>query len=153
MHSRGYLVAQKERQTEKKQKHKQLIISDEERMRMVDQSTRCDICQNHLNEEKVIHHDHFTGEIYGLTQNSCNCKLRTQDFTLIFFHNLSKYDAHHLIKFIEICADEKLTVIPCNSETYISFSFLVPLVRTEDDKLLYEEFRFLDSLRFFIWES
>ena len=83
MHSRGFLVAQKERQTEKKQKHKQLIISDEERMRMIDQSTRCDICQKHLNEEKVIHHDHFTGEIYGLAQNSCNCKLRTQDFTLI----------------------------------------------------------------------
>ena len=42
-----------------------------------------------------------------------------------------------------------MTVIPCNSETYISFSFFVPVGRTKDDKLLYEEFRFLDSFRFF----
>ena len=44
--------------------------------------------------------------------------------------------------------EEKLTVIPCNSETYISFSFIVHVGKTKDDKLLYEEFRFLDSFRF-----
>ena len=65
-----------------------------------------------------------------------------------FFYNLSKYDAHHLLKFMEIYADEKLTVIPCKSETYISFSFFVPVGRAKDDRLLYEEFRFLDSFRF-----
>ena len=41
-----------------------------------------------------------------------------------------------------------MTVIPCNSETYISFSFFVPVGKSKDDKLLYEEFRFLDSYRF-----
>ena len=146
--SKSFSVAKRERQTEKKQKHKQLMISDEERMRMIDQSTRCVIYQNYLHEEKVIHHDHFTGEIYGVADNSCNRKLRMQNFTSIFFHNLSKYVAHHLLKFIEICANEKLTVIPCNSETYISFSFLVPVGRTKDDKLLYEEFRLLESFDF-----
>ena len=103
-----------------------------------------------LNGEKVIHHDHLTGEIYGVAHNSCNLKLRTQTFTPIFFHNLSKYDAHHLLKYIEIQSEEKLTVIPCNSETHISFSFFVPVCKSKDDKLLYEEFRFLDSYRFYL---
>ena len=91
-----------------------------------------------LNGEKVIHHDHLTGEIYGVAHNSCNLKLRTQTFTPIFFHNLSKYDAHHLLKYIEIQSEEKFTVIPCNSETYISFSFFFPVGKSKDDKLLYE---------------
>ena len=94
--------------SERKQKHRRLIISDEVRMRMIDQGTRCVICQRSLNDEKVIHHDHFTGEIYGVAHNSCNLKLRTQTCTPIFFHNLSKYDAHHLLKYIEIRSEEKL---------------------------------------------
>ena len=134
----------------RKQKHTRLIVSDEERMRMIDQGTRCVICLKSLNDEKVIHHDHFTGDIYGVPHNSCILKLPTQIFTTIFFHNLSKYDAHHLLKHIEILSQEKLTVIPCNSETYISFSFFVPVGKTKDDKLLYEEFRFLDSFRFLL---
>ena len=117
-------------------------------MRMIDQGKRCVICQMCLNDEKVTHHDHFTGEIYGVAENSCNLKLRTQTFTPIFFHNLGKYDAHHLLKYIEIQSEEKLTVISCNSETYISLSFFVPVGRTKDDNPLYEEFRFLDSIRF-----
>ena len=117
-------------------------------MRMIDQSTRCLICKKSLNDEKVINHGHFTGEIYGVAHNSCNLKLRTQTYTPIFFHNLSKYDAHHLLKYIIIQSEENLTVIPCNSETYISFSFFVPVGKSKDDKLLYEEFRFLNSFRF-----
>ena len=115
---------------------------------MIDQGKRCVICQMYLNGEKIIHLDHLTGEICGVKHNSCNLKLRTQTFTPIFFHNLSKYDAHHLLKYIEIQSEEKLTVIPCNSETYISFSLFVPVSKSKDDKLLYEEFRFLDSYLF-----
>ena len=113
--------------SERKQKYRRLIITDEECKQMIDQRTSCVICQKKFNDKKVIHHDHFTGEIYGVAHNSCNLKLRTQTFTPIFFHNLSKYDAHHLLKYIEIQSEEKLTVIPCNSETYISFSFFVPV--------------------------
>ena len=61
---------------------------------------------------------------------------------------LKKNDAHHILKYIEIQSEEKLTVIPSNSETYISFSFFVPVGKSKNDKLLYEEFRFLDSYRF-----
>ena len=134
--------------SERKQKHRRLIITDKEQMRMIDQGTRCFICQKSLNNEKVIHHDHFTGEIYGVANNICNLKLRTQTFTPIFFHNLSNYDAHHLLKYIKIHSEEKVRVILCNSETHISFSFFVPVGKIKDDKLLNEEFRFLNSYRF-----
>ena len=49
--------------SERKQKHRQLILSDEERMRMIDQGKRCVFCKKILNNEKAIYHDHFTGEI------------------------------------------------------------------------------------------
>ena len=71
--------------SERKQKNRPLIITDEERKQKIDQGTRCVICNKSLNNEKVIHHDHFTGEIYGVAHNSCNLKLRTQTFTPIFF--------------------------------------------------------------------
>ena len=66
-----------------------------------------------------------------------------------FFQKLSKYDAHHLLKYIEINSlGGKLTVIPCNTEKYISFTFFVPVGKKKGDKLLYEKFCFLDSFRF-----
>ena len=68
----------------RKQKHRRLIISDEELKQMIDQGTRCAICKKTLNNEKAIHRDHFTDEIYGVAQNSCNYKLHTQTFTPIF---------------------------------------------------------------------
>ena len=70
--------------SERKKKHRRLIISDEERKQMIDQGKRCVICKKSLNNEKVIHHDHFTGEIYGVAHNSCNLKLRTQILRLFF---------------------------------------------------------------------
>ena len=41
-----------------------------------------------------------------------------------------------------------MTVIPCSSETYISFSFLVPVSKSKVDKLLYEDFCFFDRYCF-----
>ena len=73
---------------------------------MIDQGTRSVICKKNLNTEKVIHRDHFTGEIHGVAHNSCNFKLRTQTFTPIVFHNLIEYDAHHLLKYIEIQSEK-----------------------------------------------
>ena len=117
-------------------------------MIMIDLSTRFVVRQMCLNDEKVIHHDHFTGEVYGIAHNSCNLKLRTQTFTPVFSHNLGYNDTYHLLKYIEIQSKEKMTVIPCSSETYISFSFFVPVGRTKDDQLFHEENNFLDSFSF-----
>ena len=103
-----------------------------------------------MNDENEIHHDHFTSKINGVAHNSCNLNVRTQTFTPTFLHNLSKYDAHHLLKYIEIGSEEKLSLIPSNSETHISFSFFVPVGKTKDDKLRYEKFCFLDSFRFLL---
>ena len=79
---------------------------------MIDRGKGCVTRKKSLNNEKVVHHDHFNGEIYGVAHNSFNLKLRSLKFMPIFFHNLSKYDAHYLLKNIEIRSEEKLTVIP-----------------------------------------
>ena len=61
--------------SERKQKQRRLIISDEERIKTIDRGKRCVICHKSLNDEKVIHHDHFTDEIYGVAQNSLRLQL------------------------------------------------------------------------------
>ena len=105
-----------------------------------------------LNYEKVIHHDHVAGEFYGVAHNSCNLKLPMQTFTPIVSQCLSKYYSYHILKCIQIRSEEKMTVIPCNSETCISFSFFVPVGKTKDDVLLCEseEFHFLEGFRFLL---
>ena len=133
---------------QRKQKHRRLIISDEERMRMIDQVKRCVICQVCLNDEKVIHHDHFTGEIYGVAHNSCNLKLRTQTFTP-FFYNLIKYDAHHLLKYIEIQSEEKLTVIPATVRHTSHFRSLFLLVKAKMTSYYMKNFVSLTAIVFY----
>ena len=45
-------------------------------------------------DDRVVHHDHVAGKIYGLADNQCNLRQRTQSFAPVFFQNLSKYDYH-----------------------------------------------------------
>ena len=135
-----------------KQKFKQLNITKEERLTLFAMEKPCVICRKQLKKDKIVHHDHSKGRIYGLAHNECNLKQRTQSFTPVFFHNLSRYDSHHLIRFPSLKPNEKLSVVLCTDEIYISFSLHVPvdsyIDKTRQKKLKYEEMRFLDSLRF-----
>jgi len=136
----------------KKQTHRFLIISKEDRKDLLKSSDICCICKENITEKKVIHHCHVTGNIFGVAHNACNMKVKTQNFLPVFFHNLSGYDAHHIIRKIKLLPEEKLTVVPTTYETYISFSLLIPCGKYTDrndvEKSLYEEIRFLDSFRF-----
>ena len=119
---------------------------------MCETSVSCVICRKKLSAKKVIHHDHATGQIYGMAHNECNLKLRTQSFTPVLLHNLSRYDAHHLIRSLKLNPKEKLTVVPCSDETYISFILHVPIGEYKSKSGAihpkFEEMRFLDSYRF-----
>ena len=103
-------------------------------------------------DDRVVHHDHKTGKIFGLAHNKCNLRQRTQSFTPVFFNNLSRYDSHHLIQNLSLKTDEKLSIIPCTEENYISFSLHIPvgnyISKAGVTKVKYEEVRFLDSFRF-----
>jgi hypothetical protein len=108
-------------------------------------SKTCPYCKKAYTREnwKVRHHDHTTGEFIGPACNTCNVSyLKRPTFIPVVLHNLSRYDAHLLIK--ELCADgSTLEVIPRNEETYISFTKVIKI----DDKREIA-LRFIDSIRF-----
>ena len=135
-----------------KQKFRQLIISDKEKEELYASSGNCVICNKHLINDRVVHHDHATGKMFMLAYNECNLKQRTQSFTPVFFHNLSRYDSHHLIRYLDLEHEEKLTVVPCTEENYISFSLHIPvgsyINKKRVNKIKFEEMRFLDTFRF-----
>ena len=111
-----------------KQKYRFLNISKLEREQlMTDAATACCICSNNFADpRKVIHHCHLTGHIFGVAHPECNLKARTVFFLMVFFHNLPRYDAHHIIKYLNLKANEALTNTR-TGEVYISFSVSIPV--------------------------
>ena len=102
---------------------------------------------------RVIHHCHLTGEIFGVAHSKCNLRAKTTRFLPVFFHNLSRYDAHHFIKYLKLNDGEKLSAIAKkNDETYISFSLDIPMERFKSkvgqNVVLYHSLRFLDRFQF-----
>ena len=103
-------------------------------------------------EEKVVHHCHVTGKIFGVAHNSCNLKVTVGSFLPVFFHNLSRYDAHHIVKYLKLEDNEQLSAISRTEETFISFSVHVPvrsyINKAGVEKTVRHEIRFLDSINF-----
>ena len=102
--------------------------------------------------ERVIHHCHLTGKLFGIAHSKCNLRARTTNFLPIFFHNLSRYDAHHIIKKLQLQTSEELTAIAKTDETYISFNIKIPVgsykKKSGDFVKMYHSLRFLDSFQF-----
>ena len=137
-----------------KRSFKQLKISTEDRMILMnkDQILCCLRGSSVERVERVIHHCHLTGEVFGVAHSKCNLQAKTTRFLPIFLHNLSRYDAHHIIKNLKLNNGEKLSAIAKNDETYISFSLDVPMERFKSKSgqhiVLYHSLRFLDSFQF-----
>lgn len=79
----------------------------------------CHICHSIIGVgDKVLDHDHLTGEILGVAHSSCNLKRRELCKMTCFSHNFIGYDSHFLIKALPK-VEEKLThtyVIPTNKQ-------------------------------------
>ena len=88
-------------------------------------------------------HCHFTDEYRGAAHNKCNLETKTLNFTPVYFHNLSGYDAHIFIKYLGKSAG-KIECIPNNEEKYISYSNNIWV----GEKKKYYKIRFLDT---FLW--
>ena len=112
-----------------KRRFKQLKISAEDRMILMNKDQiLCCLCGSSVERvERVIHHCYLTGEVFGVAHSKCNLRAKTTRFSPIFFHNLSRYDAHHIIKYLKLNNGEKLSAIAKNDETYVSFSSDVPM--------------------------
>lgn len=79
-------------------------------------------------------HCHLSGKYRGAAHNSCNLNYKQAHFLPVFIHNLKGYDGHLLIQGLGFFKEQEISVIPSNSEKYISFSL--------------GRLRFLDSLQF-----
>ena len=120
---------------------------------MLKSSKTCFICGKDVERsDRVIHHCHLTGAVFGIAHSRCNLSARTPNFLPIFFHNLSRYDAHHIIKNLKLKPSEDLTAISKTDETFISFSINVPVgtYKKKCGKIvkLVHSLRFLDSYQF-----
>lgn len=124
--------------------------------RAFEQQKNCHICKKPINGKKVRDHDHRTGKFRGAACNECNKKYFLSKEVSVFFHNMSKYDAHLFIEDLsKLQSDRNIEIIPSTDETYISFMKPIEIIKrhrnadsTSHDKI-FLKIRFKDSFRFF----
>lgn len=95
-----------------------------------------------IDNTKCRDHDHFTGKYRQALCRPCNFKLKEPNFIPIYFHNLKGYDSHLIIQSYKNM--DAITIIPNNSEKYISFSIRLWSPKYDCNFSL----RFLDSYAF-----
>ena len=119
-----------------RQRYRYLSMSQSKRQKMIeDWTSSCCICHKNfidefseMSEEKVVHHCHVTGKVFGVAHSSCNLKVTVGSFLPVYFHNLSRYDAHYIsVKYLKLEENEQLSAISRTEETFISFSVHVPV--------------------------
>ena len=131
---------------------KMIITAEEEEQ--FNQASNCWICGNLLNiQDKVRDHCHYTGRYRGAAHNICNLKYSKPNNISVFFHNLTGYDSHLIIKKLNATTGA-IDCIPNNEEKYISFS---KTIKTEEytnkkgkTKNKYFKIVFKDSMKFML---
>lgn len=109
----------------------------------------CHICEEKytMDDIRVRDHSHLTGQYRGSAHSDCNLQYQESSYIPVIFHNLSKYDAHFIIKRLATLHDGDISVLPLNDQLYISFTKVFN--STEHTKYTkYIKFRFIDSFRF-----
>ena len=90
------------------------MIFGKEDAERFNKETKCWICKEDLNNDKVRDHCHFTGRYRGAAHNSSNLTYKKPKFIPVVFHNLS---GHLFIKNLGFTAG-KIDCIPNNEEKY-----------------------------------
>lgn len=125
------------------------LTKNELRM-LKDPNAKCFICSSsfQLNEPRARDHCHFTGEFRGVTHMRCNLNYQESRTIPIVMHNLTGYDAHLFIKKLALEIDGDLSIIPINTEQYISFTKIVDESTNDMDHSEKIKLKFIDSFRF-----
>ena len=127
------------------------IIFNKEEAERFNKETKCWICKEDLNGDKVRDHCHFTGRYRGAAHNSCNLKYKKPNFIPVVFHNLSGYDSHLFIKNLGFTVGN-IDCIPNNEEKYISFTKNIEtgsyINKKGETKPIFYKIRFIDSFKF-----
>ena len=112
----------------------------------------CYICKDAERAARVIHQCHLSGTLFVVAHSKCNLKARTTIFLPVFFHNLSRYVEHHILKQLKLKVSAELSAIAKTDETFISFSVNMPLgsytKKSGKTVKLFQSMRFLDSYQF-----
>ena len=128
---------------------KKIIFGKKEEERFYKES-KCWICNEEFNDDKVRDHCHFTGRYRGAAHNKCNLNYKKPKFTPVVFHNLSGYDSHLFIKNLGF-SEGNIDCFPNNEERYISFTKEIQVGsytnKEGESKPLHHLVRFIDSFK------
>ena len=130
-----------------------IIITEEEKIHHK-KATSCYVCNCDFTDDnrKVRDHCHVLGNYRGAACNMCNLGMKLTKTIPVIFHNLKGYDSHLLLpelgKF-----NKKISIIPNNMQTYMSFSVgnKTSYFDKKSGKQIEREFmnlRFIDSFGF-----
>ena len=112
-------------------------------------ATNCYICGGAFHpdgEMKVRDHKHAPPYTYrGAAHSNCNLRYHEQDTINCYFHNLSNYDAHFIVRELDIDKGD-VRVLANTEEKYITFlkNFIYPGAGRHERMSV----RFVDSYRF-----
>ncbi|XP_070166522.1 uncharacterized protein [Polyergus mexicanus] len=87
-------------------------------------ATHCRVCEKPFESEdaRVRDHCHLTGRYRGPAHSNCNLNYKETYVMPIFFHNLSGYDAHFIIKDVANAFPGSIELLTLTKEMYISFT-------------------------------
>ncbi|XP_024871338.1 uncharacterized protein LOC112454272, partial [Temnothorax curvispinosus] len=111
-------------------------------------ATSCHICERPFKSEdgqRVRNHCHLTGRYRGPAHPRCNLNYRDSYVIPVFFHSLSGYDAHFIIKDIANSFEGRIDLLPLTKELYILFT---KYVREGVNWGNCAKLRFVDSFKF-----
>ncbi|XP_025261979.1 uncharacterized protein LOC112637159 [Camponotus floridanus] len=118
-------------------------------------ASRCHACERpfEAGDARVRDHCHLTGRFRDST---CNLNYKDPYVIPVFFHNLSGYDAHFIIKDVANAYPGSVELLPVTKESYIAFSKTVrdsAAAAAEGDggnvaRSRYVKLRFVDSFKF-----
>ena len=91
-------------------KPKKMIFTEEDEKHF-NKASDCWICGEDLGNDRVRDHCHFTGRYRGPAHNICNLKYRKPESVSVFFHNLSGYDSHLLLKSLDLLTKKKISTV------------------------------------------
>ncbi|XP_029673760.1 uncharacterized protein LOC115241928 [Formica exsecta] len=113
-------------------------------------ATHCHVCEKPFEPEdaRVCHHSHLTERYRGPAHSNCNLNYKESYVIPIFFHNLSGYDAHFIIRDMASAFPGSVELLPLTKKTYISFTKNVEHASNGRWFGRREKLRFVDSFKF-----
>ncbi|XP_025268962.1 uncharacterized protein LOC112639391, partial [Camponotus floridanus] len=85
-------------------------------------ASRCYACERPFEADDARDHCHLTGRFRGPAHSACNLNYKDSYVIPVFFHNLSDYDAHFIIKDVANAYPGSVELLPVTKESYIAFS-------------------------------